>query len=414
MNQISRQDPELGRAITAELVRQQESLELIPSENIVSEAVLEAQGSVLTNKYAEGYPGKRYYGGCENVDVVESLAIERCLKLFGSEGANVQPHSGSQSNMAVYLSCLQPGDAIMGMNLSHGGHLTHGHPVNFSGLLYRALHYGVREDNQLIDYDQVRDLAKKNQPKMIIAGASAYPRIIDFEKFGAIAKEVGALLLVDMAHIAGLVAAGLHPSPVPHSDFVTSTTHKTLRGPRGGIILFKEPWRQKINSRIFPGIQGGPLMHVIAAKAVAFKEALEPSFQVYQRQVVLNCKALAEHLMACGFQLVSGGTDNHLLLIDLRKQGLTGKDAEARLDRAGLTANKNTVPFETTTAFVTSGVRMGTPAITTRGLKEGDMKWLADAIRRVLLDGNDSVIEQVRGEVREVCKKHPIYSQKTS
>ncbi|NBX75580.1 MAG: serine hydroxymethyltransferase [Proteobacteria bacterium] len=411
MNHISHLDPELNHAMKAELIRQQESLELIPSENIVSPAVLEAQGSVLTNKYAEGYPGKRYYGGCEYVDVVESLAIERCLKLFGSEGANVQPHSGSQSNMAVYLSCLQPGDTILGMNLSHGGHLTHGHPVNFSGLLYRAIHYGVREDNQLIDYDQVRDLAKEHRPKMIIAGASAYSRIIDFEKFGAIAKEVGALLLVDMAHIAGLVAAGLHPSPVPHSDFVTSTTHKTLRGPRGGIILFKEPWRQKINSRIFPGIQGGPLMHVIAGKAVAFKEALEPDFKSYQKQVLLNCKALAEHLMGCGFQLVSGGTENHLLLIDLRKQGLTGKDAEARLDKAGLTANKNTVPFETTSAFVTSGIRMGTPAVTTRGLKESDMKWLADAVRRVLLDGSDSAIEKVRGEVKEICRKYPIYSQ---
>jgi glycine hydroxymethyltransferase len=411
MKTISHLDPELSHAMNSELHRQKESLELIPSENIVSSAVLEAQGSVLTNKYAEGYPGKRYYGGCEFVDVVESLAIDRCLKLFGSEGANVQPHSGSQSNMAVYLACLQPGDTILGMNLSHGGHLTHGHPVNFSGLLYRAIHYGVREDNQLIDYDQVRDLAREHRPKMIIAGASAYPRIIDFEKFGAIAKEVGALLLVDMAHIAGLVAAGLHPSPVPHSDFVTSTTHKTLRGPRGGIILFKEPWRQKINSRIFPGIQGGPLMHVIAAKAVAFKEALEPEFKQYQKQVILNCKALAEHLMASGFQLVSGGTENHLLLIDLRKQGLTGKEAEARLDRAGLTANKNTVPFETTSAFVTSGVRMGTPAVTTRGLKEGDMKWLADAVRRVLLDGSDSAIEKVRGEVREICRKYPIYSQ---
>jgi glycine hydroxymethyltransferase len=411
MKTISHLDPELSHAMNSELHRQQESLELIPSENTVSSAVLEAQGSVLTNKYAEGYPGKRYYGGCEFVDVVESLAIDRCLKLFGSEGANVQPHSGSQSNMAVYLACLQPGDTILGMNLSHGGHLTHGHPVNFSGLLYRAIHYGVREDNQLIDYDQVRDLAKEHRPKMIIAGASAYSRIIDFEKFGSIAKEVGALLLVDMAHIAGLVAAGLHPSPVPHSDFVTSTTHKTLRGPRGGIILFKEPWRQKINSRIFPGIQGGPLMHVIAAKAVAFKEALEPEFKQYQKQVILNCKALAEHLMASGFQLVSGGTENHLLLIDLRKQGLTGKEAEARLDRAGLTANKNTVPFETTSAFVTSGVRMGTPAVTTRGLKEGDMKWLADAVRRVLLDGSDAAIEKVRGEVREICRKYPIYSQ---
>lgn len=411
MNWISKLDPDLASAMKSELVRQQESLELIPSENIVSPAVLEAQGSVLTNKYAEGYPGKRYYGGCEYVDIVENLAMERCLKLFGAEGVNVQPHSGSQSNTAVYLASLQPGDTIMGMNLSHGGHLTHGHPVNFSGLIYKAVFYGVREDNQLIDYDQVRELALQHRPKLIIAGASAYPRIIDFEKFGSIAKEVGALLLVDMAHIAGLVAAGLHPSPVPFSDFVTSTTHKTLRGPRGGIILFKESWRQKINSRIFPGIQGGPLMHVIAAKAVAFKEALEPEFKTYQKQVLLNCKALSEHLMAEGFNLVSGGTENHLLLIDLRNKGLTGKDAEARLDKAGLTANKNTVPFETVSAFVTSGVRIGTPAITTRGLKEKDMTWLAKAISRVLHDGSDSVITQVRGEVREICSRHPIYPQ---
>jgi glycine hydroxymethyltransferase len=411
MNWISKTDPELASAMKSELIRQQESLELIPSENIVSPAVLEAQGSVLTNKYAEGYPGKRYYGGCEYVDIVENLAIERCLKLFGAEGANVQPHSGSQSNTAVYMASLQPGDTIMGMNLSHGGHLTHGHPVNFSGLIYKAVFYGVREDNHLIDYDQVRDIALKQRPKLIIAGASAYSRVIDFEKFGAIAKEVGALLLVDMAHIAGLVAAGLHPSPVPFADFVTSTTHKTLRGPRGGIILFKESWRQKINSRIFPGIQGGPLMHVIAAKAVAFKEALEPQFKTYQKQVLLNCKALAENLLAEGFNLVSGGTENHLLLIDLRNKGLTGKDAEARLDRAGLTANKNTVPFETVSAFVTSGVRMGTPAITTRGLKEKDMIWLAKAISRVVNDGSDSVITQVRGEVREICSKYPIYPQ---
>ncbi|NBX92055.1 MAG: serine hydroxymethyltransferase [Proteobacteria bacterium] len=410
MNLISKNDPELATAIKSELVRQQESLELIPSENIVSPAVLEAQGSVLTNKYAEGYPGKRYYGGCEFVDVAEKLAIDRCLQLFGADGANVQPHSGSQSNLAVYLACLQPGDTIMGMNLSHGGHLTHGHPVNVSGLLYKAVFYGVRQDNQLIDYDQVRDLAREHRPKLIVAGASAYPRKIDFEKFSAIAKEIDALLLVDMAHIAGLVAAGLHPSPVPHADFVTSTTHKTLRGPRGGIILFKEAWRQKINSRIFPGIQGGPLMHVIAAKAVAFKEALDPQFKEYQKQVLINCKALAEHLMAEGFSLVSGGTENHLLLIDLRNKGLTGKDAEARLDRAGLTANKNTVPFETVSAFVTSGVRMGTPAITTRGLKETDMKWLAKAIAQVLLDGSDSVIQKIRGEVRDICLKYPIYS----
>jgi len=405
-------DSELKQAINAELSRQQESLELIPSENLVSSAVLEAQGSVLTNKYAEGYPGKRYYGGCEFVDIVETLAIERCLKLFKSEGANVQPHSGSQSNMAVYLSCLQPGDTILGMDLSHGGHLTHGHPVNFSGLLFKAVFYGVRKEDQRLDYDQVRDLARKHRPKMIIAGASSYPRIIDFQKFGEIAKEIGALLLVDMAHIAGLVATDLHPSPVPHADFVTSTTHKTLRGPRGGIILFKESWRQKLNSRIFPGIQGGPLMHVIAAKAAAFHEALQPQFKDYQKQVLLNCKALAEHLMFEGFELVSGGTENHLLLIDLRNKGITGKEAEARLDQVGLTANKNTVPFETTSAFVTSGIRMGTPAITSRGLKETDMKWLASAIRRVLTDGSEGVLKQVRGEVKELCRKHPIYDQR--
>lgn len=409
MKHLMQIDSELFHAMNSELSRQRDSLELIPSENIVSEAVLEAQGSVLTNKYAEGYPGKRYYGGCENVDVVETLAIERCLKLFGGDGANVQPHSGSQSNMAVYLACLQPGDTILGMNLSHGGHLTHGHPVNFSGLLFKAVFYGVREDNQLIDYDEVRKLALEHRPKMIIAGASSYPRMIDFAKFGEIAKEVGALLLVDMAHIAGLVATGLHPSPVPHADFVTSTTHKTLRGPRGGIILFKEAWRQKINSRIFPGIQGGPLMHVIAAKAVAFKEALEPKFKDYQKQVLLNCKALAEALMAEGFNLVTGGTENHLLLIDLRNKGITGKDAEAKLDRAGLTANKNTVPFETTSAFVTSGIRMGTPALTTRGMKEPEMKWLAKAISKVLLSSGDSEIEKVRKDVRELCHRFPIY-----
>jgi len=417
MINLEKKDPEIFNSIQKELIRQKESLELIPSENIVSPAVLEAQGSVLTNKYAEGYPGKRYYGGCEFVDQVENLALERCKKLFFSESSmgsgmsscNVQPHSGSQANMAVYLAALEPGDTILGMNLSHGGHLTHGHPVNFSGLLYKAVHYGVRKDNQLIDYDEVRSLAKKHRPKMIIAGASSYPRIIDFSLFSEIAKEIGAYLLVDMAHIAGLVAAGLHPSPVPYADFVTSTTHKTLRGPRGGIILFKEEWTKKINSRIFPGIQGGPLMHVIAAKAVAFHEALQPSFKDYQKQVLTNCRALGESLLKEGFDLVSGGTDNHLLLIDLRKQNITGKDAEERLDRAGLTANKNTVPFETTSAFVTSGIRMGTPAITTRGLKESEMPWLASAIKRVILDGSEHMVQQVRNEVKEVCRAFPIY-----
>jgi len=417
MINLEKKDPEIFNSIQKELIRQKESLELIPSENIVSPAVLEAQGSVLTNKYAEGYPGKRYYGGCEFVDQVENLALERCKKLFFSESSmgsgmsscNVQPHSGSQANMAVYLAALEPGDTILGMNLSHGGHLTHGHPVNFSGLLYKAVHYGVRKDNQLIDYDEVRSLAKKHRPKMIIAGASSYPRIIDFSLFSEIAKEIGAYLLVDMAHIAGLVAAGLHPSPVPYADFVTSTTHKTLRGPRGGIILFKEEWTKKINSRIFPGIQGGPLMHVIAAKAVAFHEALQPSFKDYQKQVLANCRALGESLLKEGFDLVSGGTDNHLLLIDLRKQNITGKEAEEKLDRAGLTANKNTVPFETTSAFVTSGIRMGTPAITTRGLKESEMPWLASAIKRVILDGSEHMVQQVRNEVKEVCRAFPIY-----
>lgn len=409
MNHLAETDSVLNGFMIQELRRQQNSLELIPSENIVSQSVLEAQGSVLTNKYAEGYPGKRYYGGCEYVDQVELLAIERCKKLFSSEGVNVQPHSGSQANMAVYLAALEPGDTILGMNLSHGGHLTHGHPVNFSGLLYKAIHYGVRKQDQLIDFDEVRDLAKKHRPKMLIAGASSYPRIIDFSVFGEIAREVGAYLLVDMAHIAGLVAAGYHPSPVPFADFVTSTTHKTLRGPRGGIILFKEEWTKKINSRIFPGIQGGPLMHVIAGKAAAFGEALQPAFKVYQKQVISNCKALAEALLAEGFDLVSGGTDNHLVLIDLRKQNVTGKEAEEKLDRAGLTANKNTVPFETTSAFVTSGIRMGTPAITSRGLKESEMPWLASAVKRVILSNSEETIIQIRSEVEEVCKRFPIY-----
>lgn len=411
MNHLAETDSLLNGFMIQELRRQQSSLELIPSENIVSQSVLEAQGSVLTNKYAEGYPGKRYYGGCEYVDQVELLAIERCKKLFSSESVNVQPHSGSQANMAVYLAALEPGDTILGMNLSHGGHLTHGHPVNFSGLLYKAIHYGVRKQDQLIDFDEVRDLAKKHRPKMLIAGASSYPRIIDFSVFGEIAREVGAYLLVDMAHIAGLVAAGYHPSPVPFADFVTSTTHKTLRGPRGGIILFKEEWTKKINSRIFPGIQGGPLMHVIAGKAAAFGEALQPAFKIYQKQVISNCKALAEALLAEGFDLVSGGTDNHLVLIDLRKQNVTGKEAEEKLDRAGLTANKNTVPFETTSAFVTSGIRMGTPAITSRGLKESEMPWLASAVKRVILSNSEETIIQIRSEVEEVCKRFPIYGQ---
>lgn len=410
MSIISQTDPEIYKSIQGELNRQRTSLELIPSENTVSQAVMEAQGTVLTNKYAEGYPAKRYYGGCEFVDQVEQLALDRLHKLFGAQYGNVQPHSGSQANMAAYLAALTPGDTVLGMNLSHGGHLTHGHPINFSGMLFKIIAYGVRQDNHRIDYDEVRKLALEHKPKMIIAGASAYPRAIDFEAFGQIAKEAGSVLMVDMAHIAGLVAAGVHPSPVPHADIVTSTTHKTLRGPRGGIILAKEELGKKLNSRIFPGIQGGPLMHVIAAKAVAFKEALTPEFKTYAQQVVKNCKVLSEELMANGFDLVSKGTDNHLCLIDLRNKKMTGKDAEHRLDRAGLTVNKNTVPFETESAFVTSGIRLGTPSITTRGMKETEMKWLASAISRVLLNNDDTTLEKVKGEVVEICKKFPIYS----
>jgi glycine hydroxymethyltransferase len=404
-------DPLVGDAISAELKRQQTTLELIPSENIVSRAVLEAQGTVLTNKYAEGYPGKRYYGGCEFVDKVEELAIQRAKELFGAEHANVQPHSGSQANMAVYLALLTAGDTILGMNLSHGGHLTHGSAVNFSGMLFKVVSYGVRQDNQRIDYDQVRDLAKKNRPKMIIAGASAYPRIIDFEIFASIAKEVEAYFVVDMAHIAGLVAGGQHPSPVRLADVVTTTTHKTLRGPRGGIILSKEIHRSKVNSRIFPGIQGGPLMHVIAAKAVALKEAQQDSFKVYQKAVVDNARTLAKTLTEEGFDLVSGGTDTHLLLIDLRKKNLTGKDAEHRLDRVGLTANKNTVPFETQSAFVTSGIRLGTPAVTTRGMGEREMRWLGHAISRTLSTEDEKELDVVRDEVRQMCTRFPVYGE---
>jgi glycine hydroxymethyltransferase len=402
-------DPAIAQAIREELKRQQTSLELIPSENTVSRAVLEAQGTVLTNKYAEGYPSKRYYGGCQFVDKVEDMAITRAKELFRAEHANVQPHSGSQANMAAYLSCLAPGDTILGMNLSHGGHLTHGHPVNFSGMLFKVVAYGVRESDQRIDYDQVRELAKKHQPKMIVAGASAYPRIIDFETFGKIAQEVGAILMVDMAHIAGLVAAKVHPSPVPHADIVTTTTHKTLRGPRGGLILCKEIHRAKINSRIFPGIQGGPLMHVIAAKAVALKEAMGEDFVTYQKNVVANCRMLAKTLMEQGFNLVSGGTDNHLILIDLRNKKITGKEAEERLDKVGLTCNKNTVPFETESAFVTSGIRLGTPSITTRGMGETEMRWLGHAVARVLGTTDQAEWDKVRNEVIEMCNQFPIY-----
>jgi glycine hydroxymethyltransferase len=408
MYHLQNADPLVFQAVREELKRQQTTLELIPSENSVSRAVLEAQGTVLTNKYAEGYPGKRYYGGCEYVDKVESLAIQRATQLFQAEHANVQPHSGAQANMASFFAFLQPGDTILGMNLSHGGHLTHGSPVNFSGILYKVVAYGVREDNQLIDYDQVRHLAKENRPKMIIAGASAYPRVIDFEIFSQIAKEVGAVFFVDMAHIAGLVAARVHPSPVPFADVVTTTTHKTLRGPRGGIILSKEIHAKKINSRIFPGTQGGPLMHVIAAKAVALKEAMTDEFRIYAQAIVANARMLAQTLTQEGFNLVSGGTDNHLLLIDLRNKKMTGKDAEAKLDAAGLTVNKNTVPFETESAFVTSGIRLGTPAITSRGMGTTEMRWLGHAIASTL-NGGEEAGKKVRKEVMEMCTRFPLY-----
>lgn len=407
--QLRRVDPEIAEFVRLEELRQEESLELIPSENSVSKAVMEAQGTVLTNKYAEGYPSKRYYGGCQHVDAVEDLAIARAKKLFHAEHINVQPHSGSQANMACYLACLSAGDTILGMDLSHGGHLTHGSKVNFSGMLFRALAYGVRKEDHRIDFDQIRDMARRERPKMIVAGASAYPRVIDFAQFAEIAHEVGAVLMVDMAHIAGLVAAGVHPSPVPHAEFVTCTTHKTLRGPRGGMILCREAFAKKVNSRIFPGIQGGPLMHVIAAKAVAFKEALEPSYIEYQQNVVDNARALAAALLEEGFDLVSGGTDNHLILIDLRNKGLTGKEAEERLDVAGLTVNKNTVPFETQSPFVTSGIRLGTPAITSRGMGRSEMVWLAKAITRTLKASDSTGLDAIRQEVRGVCRQFPLY-----
>jgi glycine hydroxymethyltransferase len=407
---LEKTDPEVFAAIQRETGRQEANLELIASENVVSEAVLEAQGSVLTNKYAEGYPGKRYYGGCEFVDQVETLAIERATKLFGADGANVQPHSGSQANMAVYFSQLQPGDTILAMNLAHGGHLTHGSPVNFSGRFFRVVPYGVRESDGRIDFDQVRDLAKKERPKMIVVGHSAYPRSIDFAPFRALADEVGAMVMTDMAHFAGLVAAGLHPSPVPHCEFVTTTTHKTLRGPRGGMILFREAYAKSLNSSVFPGNQGGPLMHVIAAKAVALHEASTPAFRDYQRQILANAKALAEGLVRRGFRLLTGGTDNHLMMMDLRGTELTGKLAEETLDRARITVNKNTVPNDPRSPFVTSGVRIGTPAVTSRGMKEAEMDTVADLIRRALdRIGDAAALAAIGNEVRDLCARFPIY-----
>ena len=406
-------DPEIAAAIRKETERQEFSLEFIASENFVSEQVLEAQGSVLTNKYAEGYPGKRYYGGCEFVDIAEDLAIDRAKQLFGAEHANVQPHSGSQANMAVYFSVCQPGDTVLGMNLAHGGHLTHGSPVNFSGKLFNIVPYGVSRDTGTIDYAEVERLAREHRPKLIVVGASAYPRTLDFPTFRRIADEVGALVMVDMAHIAGLVAAGEHPNPVPYAEFVTTTTHKTLRGPRGGMILCREEFAKKLNSNIFPGIQGGPLMHVIAAKAVAFREALQPEFKTYAAQVVKNAKALAAGLTEHGFQLVSGGTDNHLMLVDLSGSELTGKVAEAALEKAGITVNKNAVPFDTRSPFVTSGFRIGTPATTTRGLREAEMGQVAEWIARALDNvENDTELAQIRGEVRDLCSRFPLYAHR--
>ncbi len=411
MENLRKQDPEVLKAMGLELQRQRDNIELIASENIVSEAVVEALGSVLTNKYAEGYPGKRFYGGCEHVDIVEDLARDRAKELFGAEHANVQPHSGAQANMAVYLAALQPGDTVLGMNLAHGGHLTHGSPVNASGLLYNFVAYGVQEESSTVDYDEIRKLAFKHRPRLIVAGASAYPRVLDFEKLGQIANDVGALFMVDMAHIAGLVAAGLHPNPVPHAHFVTTTTHKTLRGPRGGMILCRKSWAAAIDKAVFPGTQGGPLMHVIAAKAVALGEALQPSFKEHAKQVIANAGALAEELVKQGVNIVSGGTDNHLMLLDTRNLNITGKEAEHVLDEVGITVNKNAIPFDPTSPFVTSGIRLGTPAATTRGMKEDDMRTIAEIIVMVLKNPKDeAVLDKARGMVRTLTERYPLYS----
>ena len=410
MSFLAKQDPNVKAVIDQELMRQRDKLEMIASENIVSQAVMEAQGSVLTNKYAEGYPGKRYYGGCEHVDVVETLAIERAKRLFGAEHANVQPHSGSQANFAVYFAMLKPGDTIVGMNLSHGGHLTHGSPVNVSGTYFNVVPYGVNAETQQIDYDEFRKIVLEAKPKLIIAGGSAYSRQIDFKKMADVAHEVGAIFMVDMAHFAGLVAAGLHPNPVEYADIVTTTTHKTLRGPRGGMILCKEQYAKAIDKAVFPGIQGGPLMHVIAAKAVALGEALQPEFKEYAEQVIKNAKVLAAELMAKGLTIVSGGTDTHVMLVDVRNTGLTGKEAEHLLDEIGITANKNTIPFDPASPFVTSGVRLGTPALTTRGLKEDDMKEIADIIATVLQNPEDTAKHQDAAKrVAALCEKYPLY-----
>ncbi|MDR2861848.1 MAG: serine hydroxymethyltransferase [Syntrophobacterales bacterium] len=413
MSELTKYDPEVAQAILWETERQTGKIELIASENFVSEAVLEAQGCVMTNKYAEGYPEKRYYGGCEFVDIVENLAIERCKKLFGADYVNVQPHSGTQANMAVYFSALNPGDTVLGMNLSHGGHLSHGSPANFSGKYYNIIPYGVDPQTETIDYNEVEDLAKKHKPKMIVVGASAYPRTIDFAAFRRAADLANAVIMCDIAHIAGLVAAGIHPTPVPLCEFVTSTTHKTLRGPRGGLVMCREDYAKVMGSRVFPGTQGGPLMHVIAAKAVAFKEALTDEFKAYQAQIVKNAKALAASLMEEGFRLVSGGTDNHLMLVDLTDKEITGKEAQEILDFTGITVNKNGIPFDTKGPMITSGIRIGTPAVTTRGMKEGEMRRIAALIAMTLKNIKDEgKIKEAREGVRELCEKFPLYKER--
>jgi glycine hydroxymethyltransferase len=413
LENLARTDPEVAEAIRNETVRQGRQLEMIASENFVSEAVLEALGTVLTNKYAEGYPGRRYYGGCEHVDVAESLAIQRAKELFGADHANVQPHSGAQANTAVYLAALKPGDTILGMNLSHGGHLTHGHPLNFSGKYFTVVAYGVRQQDERIDYDELKRLVVEHQPKLVVVGASAYPRTIDFAAVRAAADAAGAPVMADIAHIAGLVAAGLHPSPVPHCEFVTTTTHKTLRGPRGGMILCREAWAKEVDKALFPGVQGGPLMHVVAAKAVAFKEAQQPEWKSYQQQIVANAQALASALQGEGFRLVSGGTDTHLMLVDVFAKGITGKVAEKALDRAGITVNKNTIPFDTNSPMVASGIRLGTPALTSRGMKQAEMAEVAKLVARALRAvENETELGAVKRDVQKLCDRFPLYASR--
>jgi glycine hydroxymethyltransferase len=413
MSFLSKVDPDIAEAIKKETDREANSLELIASENFVSEAVLEAQGSIMTNKYAEGYPGKRYYGGCEDVDIAESLAIERAKKLFGCEHVNVQPHSGTQANIAVYLSCLNIGDTIMGLDLSCGGHLSHGHPLNFSGKYFKVIPYSVDKNTEMIDYEELRRLAKEHKPKMIVSGASAYPRTLDFKKFKEICQEVGAYHMSDIAHIAGLVAAGLHPSPVPYADFITTTTHKTLRGPRGGMIMCQAKYAADIDRAVFPGTQGGPLMHIIAAKAVAFKEALEPAFKGYQKQILLNARALAGELKDNGFRIVSGGTDTHLMLVDLRPKKITGKEAQNVLDKAGITVNKNTIPYDPEKPFVASGIRLGTPALTTRGMRENQMKEIGRMINEAIENkGDENRLSKIKEKVKKLCQEFPLYKNR--